>query len=339
MRHAMFYRFPGNSQSQLELQQATWNSNDMAVSSSTSSISITMAVVWLLLIVMVRGSLVMSLKSLEKYGVSVYSSKLADKFKCELKKAGENICDETGLILQENNDDGAIELAWGMSSGVKEVPFRIDFATVASKKRGKMSRTELVSKAMGSKTSHVIDLTAGLGRDSFILASSGYNVCMLERNPVIFYLLSDAIQRLHDSNPELAKRMKLVEIDSKEVIDLTAIGIEPTESDTISVYLDPMYEGNVVGKRSNVKKETAMLHRLVRDDSEGIGSNSKLLFETAKRLSNSRIIVKRASKAEALANTVPHEAIEGSTHRFDIYFKNRNIVSVTMPSQADVIAP
>lgn len=288
---------------------------------------------------MIRASQALSQKSLEKYGVSIYSSKIADKFNCELKKGGGNICDETGLILQENVDDGAIELAWGMRSGVKEVPFRIDFATVASKKRGKMSRTELVSKAMGSKTSHVIDLTAGLGRDSFILASSGYNVCMLERNPVIFYLLSDAIQRLRGSDPELAKRMKLVEVDSKEVLDLAAIGMESTEIDKISVYLDPMYEENVVGKRSNVKKETAMLHRLVRDDSEGIGSNSRLLFETAKRLSTSRIIVKRASKAEALANTVPHEAIEGSTHRFDIYFKNRNIVTRTLPSQNDVIIP
>ena len=288
---------------------------------------------------MIRGSLVTSLKSLDKYGVSIYSSKIADKFKCEVKKAGENIIDETGLILQENVDDGAIELAWGMRSGVREVPFRIDFATVAFKKRAKMSKTELVCKAMGSKTSHVIDLTAGLGRDGFMLASSGYNVCMLERNPVIFYLLSDAIQRLHDSNPELAKRMKLVEIDSKEVLDLAAIGLEQTESNIISVYLDPMYEGNVVGKRSNVKKETAMLHRLVRDDSEEVGDNSKLLFETARRLSNSRIIVKRASKAEALANTTPHEAIEGSTHRFDIYFKNRNILSTALPFLAHAVAP
>lgn len=277
---------------------------------------------------MVRGSFVLSLRSLEKYGVSIYSSKLADRLSCEIKQAG-SITDEVGLILQENERDGAVELAWGIKSGVKEVPFRIDFVSVASKQRAKMAKSELVSKAMGSKTSHVVDLTAGLGRDSFILASSGYNVCMLERNPVVFYLLSDAIQRLHASNPELASRMKLVEKDSKDLFGIADLGIELKESDIISVYLDPMYEGNVVGKRSNVKKETAMLHRLVRDDCEGISDNSKLLFDTAKRLSNSRIVVKRGSRAEALANTKPHEALEGSTQRFDIYFKNRNILDAS----------
>ena len=276
-------------------------------------------------IAMIRSSLAVSLRSLEKYGVSLYDSQLASRLCCEIKQ-GSMLSEETGLILQENVSDGAVELAWGAKSTVKEVPFRIDFASIAAQQRGKMSRSELVSKAAGSKTSHVIDLTAGLGRDSFILASAGYRVCMLERNPVLYYLLSDAINRLYAVNPRLAERMKLMEADSRSVLESKDLGIDFKESDIIAVYLDPMYEGNAVGRRSNVKKETTMLHRLVSDDYEGIEDNSKTLFETAQRLSNSRIIVKRACKATSLANSVPHEMLTGSTQRFDIYFKSRKIL-------------
>lgn len=278
-----------------------------------------------LLFAIMRSSFAVSLRSLEKYGVSLYNSELASRLSCETKH-GSDLSEEGGLILQENISDGAIELAWGVKSTVKEVPFRIDFASVAAQQRGKMSKSELVSKATGSKTSHVIDLTAGLGRDSFILASAGYRVCMLERNPVLFYLLSDAIKRLHAVNPGLAERMKLVEVDSRDIFESKDLGLKLKESDLVAVYLDPMYEGNVVGRRSNVKKETAMLHRLVSDDYDGIRDNSKFLFETAQRLSNSRIIVKRGCKAASLVNSVPHEVLTGSTQRFDIYFKSRKIL-------------
>ena len=279
---------------------------------------------------MVRRSFVISLRCLEKYGVSLYDTDLASRLSCQIKQ-GSSLDDETGLVLQQCRTDGAIELAWGKKSKVKEVPFRIDFSSVAAQQRGKMSKSELVSKSIGSKISHVIDLTAGLGRDSFILASAGYRVCMLERNPVLFFLISDAIKRLHEINPVLADRMKLVEIDSRKVLTLDELGIKLNENDLIAVYLDPMYEGNVVGRRSSVKKETAMLHRLVSDDYDNINDNSRLLLETAKRLSNSRISVKRACKAEPLSNSIPHESIDGSTQRFDIYFQNRVILSTNTP--------
>lgn len=275
---------------------------------------------------MIVGSILASIRSFERYGVSVYSSKLADRLQCEMKATGINIAEECGLILQENLSDGAVELAWGAKSGVREVPFRIDFNSITSKQRSKMSKSELVSKAMGSKTSNVIDMTAGLGRDSFILASSGYNVYLLERNPVIFHLLHDAINRLRITDPILAGRMNLVERDSRELLNADDLGIVLKEAETVAVYLDPMYEGNVVGKRSNVKKETAMLHRIINSSPVNDADNGKLLFDAAKRLSNSRIIVKRSVRAASLANTVPHEVLEGSTQRFDIYFKNRKIL-------------
>lgn len=55
-------------------------------------------------------------------------------------------------------------------------------------------RGEAVAKAVGIKGDYlpdVVDATAGLGRDAFVLASVGCRVRMLERNPVVAALLDD----------------------------------------------------------------------------------------------------------------------------------------------------
>lgn len=57
-----------------------------------------------------------------------------------------------------------------------------------------VKRGEAVAKAVGIKGDYlpdVVDATAGLGRDAFVLASVGCRVRMLERNPVVAALLDD----------------------------------------------------------------------------------------------------------------------------------------------------
>ena len=44
----------------------------------------------------------------------------------------------------------------------------------------------------------VLDLTAGLGRDGFVLASLGASVSMLERHPIVFALLDDGLARARE---------------------------------------------------------------------------------------------------------------------------------------------
>lgn len=66
-----------------------------------------------------------------------------------------------------------------------------------------------------------IDATAGLGEDSLLLAASGFRVYLYERNPIIFELLSDTIERAL-SVPELkeiAERMTLFNADSIEAMN------------------------------------------------------------------------------------------------------------------------
>lgn len=65
----------------------------------------------------------------------------------------------------------------------------VDFVmgTMAHRRRFGGGRGEAVAKAVGIKKDYlpsVVDATAGLGRDAFVLASVGCHVRMLERHPV-----------------------------------------------------------------------------------------------------------------------------------------------------------
>ena len=61
-------------------------------------------------------------------------------------------------------------------------------------------RGEAVAKAVGIKGAElpsVIDATAGLGRDAFVLASIGCQVRLVERHPVVYLLLQDGLNRAY----------------------------------------------------------------------------------------------------------------------------------------------
>ncbi|MBZ4777536.1 class I SAM-dependent methyltransferase, partial [Salmonella enterica subsp. enterica serovar Typhimurium] len=76
----------------------------------------------------------------------------------------------------------------------------VDFVGGAMAHRRKFGggRGEAVAKAVGIEGDYlpdVVDATAGLGRDAFVLASVGCRVRMLERNPVVAALLDDGLTR------------------------------------------------------------------------------------------------------------------------------------------------
>lgn len=77
---------------------------------------------------------------------------------------------------------------------------RVDFVNgpVAHRLRFGGGRGQDLPKAMGlraGKTPTVIDATAGLGRDAFLLASLGADVTLIERSPKMHALLEDAMAR------------------------------------------------------------------------------------------------------------------------------------------------
>ena len=78
----------------------------------------------------------------------------------------------------------------------------VDFVAGAMAHRRKFGggRGEAVAKAVGIKGAElpsVIDATAGLGRDAFVLASIGCQVRLVERHPVVYLLLQDGLNRAY----------------------------------------------------------------------------------------------------------------------------------------------
>lgn len=220
------------------------------------------------IVTLLRYSPTKQFSTLLSIPVLTTSSKYAEDLGLELISDTQAL-EYSDLILRRS-DKGILELAWGGASVHRETPFYIDFSSQDMRRRGSTASSELVVKALGKTPNRdsitdvatlVWDLTSGLGRDSFLIASAGYRVRMFERNEVLHALLADGIQRLSVTNPNLSSRMILNPLSDSTRLLLE--GSTSLENQPIAVYLDPMYPAGAVGKRSNVKKETQMLRRLV----------------------------------------------------------------------------
>ncbi|MBS9422589.1 16S rRNA (guanine(1516)-N(2))-methyltransferase RsmJ [Photorhabdus caribbeanensis] len=189
----------------------------------------------------------------------------------------------------------------------------VDFVsgTMAHRRRFGGGRGEAVAKAIGIKKDYlptVVDATAGLGRDAFVLASLGCHVRMLERHPVVAALLDDGLQRGYQDEEIggwLQERMTLLHASS-----ITALADITPQPDV--VYLDPMYPHKQ--KSALVKKEMRVFQSLV-----GADEDADNLLAPARALAKRRVVVKRPDYAEPLAGVAASAAITTKNHRFDIY--------------------
>lgn len=189
----------------------------------------------------------------------------------------------------------------------------VDFVSGAMAHRRKFGggRGEAVAKAVGIKGGYlpdVIDATAGLGRDAFVLAALGCRVRMLERHPVVAALLDDGLRRGYEDaeiGGWLRERLTLLHVVSQQALS----DITPAPD---VVYLDPMYPHRQ--KSAMVKKEMRVFQSLV-----GADEDADALLEPARRLAKKRIVVKRPDYAPPLAGVATQSAVVTKSHRFDIY--------------------
>lgn len=191
-------------------------------------------------------------------------------------------------------------------------PFYIDFLSGKLRYRHDHAslKRELLAKALGKKPKDrpsIVDATAGLGRDSFILATLGFEVTLLEQSPLVFALLRDGLQRAahHTALADTIARMHL--INANAYTWLPAQAIKPD-----IVYLDPMFPERE--KSALVKKEMVILQHLL-----GKCSDNDDLLTMALSCSKQRVVVKRSRLAKTLANKTPSYSLTGNSSRFDIY--------------------
>lgn len=176
---------------------------------------------------------------------------------------------------------------------------------------------QMIAKAVGLKAGvypFVLDATAGLGKDAFVLATLGCRVCMLERSPVVHALLHDGLKRARqfaaDNDPELAQLLAQMELVATDSQDYLATIAEDARPDVI--YLDPMFPDR--SKTADVKKEMRAFHSLVGKDED-----ADALLDKALAAARYRVVVKRPRKSPFIAERAPSYQLEGKSSRYDIY--------------------
>jgi 16S rRNA (guanine1516-N2)-methyltransferase len=179
-------------------------------------------------------------------------------------------------------------------------------------------RQQMLAKAVGLSASaqlQVLDATAGLGRDAFILASLGARVRMVERVPEVRTLLESALSRAREQgpSPDFLRTIQRLSLEPKDAI--TYMGALDKEFQPDVVYLDPMFPSRK--KSALVKKEMRILHDLV-----GLDADRTELFEAAWQVGAPRIVVKRPRIAPALTDIKPNHVFSGKRNRFDVYLRN-----------------
>ena len=242
----------------------------------------------------------------------------AEEFSLQVKTQYAEI-PEPGFVLTMSEDG----LGLSDTNDPKMLPLQVDFTSsaLAYRKEKGGGRNEAIAKAVGIKgkdSLHVVDATAGLGTDSFILAAVGCNVTMLERTNVVCALLQDGLQRLAENSEynELSERLHLLCGNAGQILKTWSDGINGAEQVQIDVpdvvYLDPMFPHKK--KSAAVKKPMKMFQTLL-----GFDDDADDLLTPALDLAKQRVVVKRPNYADFLAGKPPSMQIKGKKHRFDVY--------------------
>jgi 16S rRNA (guanine1516-N2)-methyltransferase len=171
-------------------------------------------------------------------------------------------------------------------------------------------RGQALSKACGLSKGHtpsIVDATAGLGRDSFLLASLGAEVKLIERSKHLHKLLEEGIARARDAGypfSDIMNRMTLVHGDARDVLPALAPDV---------VLVDPMHPPR--GNSALVKIEMRQLRQIVGADHDAF-EVMKVALYTAKK----RVVLKWPLRADPMPDLKAYShQILGKSTRFDVF--------------------
>lgn len=211
--------------------------------------------------------------------------------------------------------DGKLELVamWPNAPGPICCDFR--YGSTGFRIRNLSVRRELLLRAMrgGHRTGgwpRVLDATAGLGRDTFLMAAVGCVVFPLERHPIVCALLGDGLRRARVDPSIAVSAARLNEPVLDDALDRMSGMVTQHRIDAI--YLDPMFAPDALNAKS--KKEMQILQRLVIDRGD-----TEMLFRAAVATGVRRIVVKRAREAPPIAGHEPNRTHLGRSVRYDVY--------------------
>ena len=156
-------------------------------------------------------------------------------------------------------------------------------------------------------TPSVIDATAGLGRDAFLLASLGAEVVLIERSAEVHQRLQAGMTEARNAGApfaEIIDRMTLIYGSSHELL---------AEYPADVILVDPMHPPR--GNTALVKKEMRQLRELVGADTDALAL-MQIALQTAKK----RVVLKWPLRADTMPGLKPHShQILGKSTRYDVF--------------------
>lgn len=189
---------------------------------------------------------------------------------------------------------------------------KIDFAggAVGYRFRRGGERGHPLVRAAGIRKGHmpaIVDATAGLGRDAFLLASAGAAVTLLERSAEVHALLKEALARAAAESADLTEvvdRMTLIHGDARKLLP----DLKPDV-----VIVDPMHPPR--RNTALVKKEMRQLSAIV-----GTDDDADQLMKVALAAARERVVLKWPLRAKPLLETPkPSHQFAGKTVRYEVF--------------------
>lgn len=195
----------------------------------------------------------------------------------------------------------------------------IDFTQgKAALRQAQPSKNQSLVRALGlhklnqaqRQATHVVDATAGLGQDGWIIACQGCKTTMLEESPLVAAMLQHAIEHAmgEPALASIANKVEVINIRSQEYFLHCQCAAD-------IIYLDPMFPAKK--KQAKVKKGMQFLQALLPE------SNNTQLLQHALNAATSRVVVKRPAGAAVIAGSENWHGqlttVETDATRFDIY--------------------
>ena len=155
-------------------------------------------------------------------------------------------------------------------------------------------------------TPTIVDATAGLGRDAFLLASLGAQVTLIERSPHVHARLAAGLEAAaaDGRTAEVVARMTLLHGDARLLLPTLAADV---------VIVDPMHPERT--SSALVKKDMRLLRDLVGTDPDQLE-----LMQAALACAGKRVVLKWPRKGPPMPGLrAPSHQIVGKTLRYDVF--------------------
>ncbi|MEM1027893.1 MAG: class I SAM-dependent methyltransferase [Planctomycetota bacterium] len=257
------------------------------------------------------------------------------------RERAEVIAEQLGLpIAKKFNDPRPIHLALRHSADDRDEDERLELRVVepghplagghgvyadltkldTTSPAGRSLKTPLlkavgIHKQRSGERPNVLDATAGLGEDAWLLAAAGCQVTAIERHPIVHALLDDALRRARLTAPDVTDRISLLPCaEARDVLRESAASGERFDV----VLLDPMFPESARRKTAE-RKPMRVLRWLVGDDADADD-----LLDLARKTARQRVVIKRPKHAPHLAGIEPVATHAGKGLRFEVVIPIRD---------------